>query len=94
MHYWLTFYFATVVTVLLCPFWQFQFKSVSVSLLREQDGQASGGNDSGNDDWIFTIREKDPKKIQNGIMQQSELDHSEVKGREKLSALYMCTGVH
>ncbi|XP_017325563.1 serine/threonine-protein kinase 24a isoform X1 [Ictalurus punctatus] len=45
----------------------------------EQDGQASGGNDSGNDDWIFTIREKDPKKIQNGIMQQSELDHSEVQ---------------
>lgn len=35
-------------------------------LLREPDGQASGGNDFGNDDWIFTIREKDPKKLQNG----------------------------
>ncbi|XP_028846245.1 serine/threonine-protein kinase 24a [Denticeps clupeoides] len=34
----------------------------------EQDGQASGGNDSGNDEWIFnTIREKDPKKIHNGL---------------------------
>ncbi|KAM9829450.1 serine/threonine-protein kinase 24-like isoform X2 [Syngnathus typhle] len=32
----------------------------------EQDGQASGGNDFGSDDWIFTIREKDPKKLQNG----------------------------
>ncbi|TRY96575.1 hypothetical protein DNTS_033773 [Danionella cerebrum] len=32
----------------------------------EPDGQASGGNDFGNDDWIFTIREKDPKKLQNG----------------------------
>uniref|UniRef100_A0A3B4CXT8 non-specific serine/threonine protein kinase n=1 Tax=Pygocentrus nattereri TaxID=42514 RepID=A0A3B4CXT8_PYGNA len=43
----------------------------------EQDVQASGGNDSGNDDWIFnTIREKDPKKIQNGIAQPSELDRN------------------
>ncbi|XP_054623125.1 serine/threonine-protein kinase 24-like isoform X2 [Dunckerocampus dactyliophorus] len=32
----------------------------------EQDGQASGGNDFGSDDWIFTIREKDPRKLQNG----------------------------
>uniref|UniRef100_A0A4W5L955 Protein kinase domain-containing protein n=1 Tax=Hucho hucho TaxID=62062 RepID=A0A4W5L955_9TELE len=32
----------------------------------EQDGQASGGNNFGSDDWIFTIREKDPKKLQNG----------------------------
>uniref|UniRef100_A0A672KNA1 Serine/threonine kinase 24b (STE20 homolog, yeast) n=1 Tax=Sinocyclocheilus grahami TaxID=75366 RepID=A0A672KNA1_SINGR len=32
----------------------------------EPDGQASGGNDFGSDDWIFTIREKDPKKLQNG----------------------------
>lgn len=34
--------------------------------LREPDGQASGGKDFGSDDWIFTIREKDPKKLQNG----------------------------
>ncbi|MCJ8732649.1 hypothetical protein PDJAM_G00213740 [Pangasius djambal] len=47
--------------------------------IHEQDGQASGGNDSGNDEWIFTIREKDPKKIQNGIMQSSALGHSEVQ---------------
>ncbi|KAJ8003350.1 hypothetical protein DPEC_G00147420 [Dallia pectoralis] len=32
----------------------------------EQDGQASGGNDFGSDDWIFTIREKDRKKLPNG----------------------------
>ncbi|KAI5613724.1 serine/threonine-protein kinase 24 isoform X1, partial [Silurus asotus] len=32
----------------------------------EADGQASGGNDFGSDEWIFTIREKDPKKLQNG----------------------------
>ncbi|KAB5584623.1 hypothetical protein PHYPO_G00109650 [Pangasianodon hypophthalmus] len=32
----------------------------------EADGQASGGNDFSNDEWIFTIREKDPKKLQNG----------------------------
>ncbi|XP_049608956.1 serine/threonine-protein kinase 24 [Syngnathus scovelli] len=32
----------------------------------EQDGQASGGNDFGSDNWNFTIREKDPKKLQNG----------------------------
>lgn len=60
-------------------------KSISVSLPREQDGQASGGNDSGNDEWIFTMREKDPKKIQNGIMQFQ--DDSEVRGKKKLLAL-------
>ncbi|KAG1942334.1 serine/threonine-protein kinase [Pimephales promelas] len=32
----------------------------------EPDGQASGGKDFGSDDWIFTIREKDPKRLQNG----------------------------
>uniref|UniRef100_A0A8C9TR99 Serine/threonine-protein kinase 24 n=1 Tax=Scleropages formosus TaxID=113540 RepID=A0A8C9TR99_SCLFO len=36
----------------------------------EQDGQASGGNDTANDDWIFnTIREKDPKRLQNGAVE-------------------------
>lgn len=69
--------------------WQFQLKTDSMSLFREQDGQASGGNDSGNDDWIFTIREKDPKKIQNGIIQESELDHSKVKGRETISLIHV-----
>uniref|UniRef100_A0A8C4I0T5 Serine/threonine-protein kinase 24 n=1 Tax=Dicentrarchus labrax TaxID=13489 RepID=A0A8C4I0T5_DICLA len=38
----------------------------------EQDGQASGGNDFGSDDWIFTIREKDPKKLQNGEGQSTK----------------------
>ena len=42
--------------------------------IREQDGQASGGNDFGSDDWIFTIREKDPKKLQNGEGQSGALD--------------------
>uniref|UniRef100_A0A4W6G5H9 Serine/threonine-protein kinase 24 n=1 Tax=Lates calcarifer TaxID=8187 RepID=A0A4W6G5H9_LATCA len=41
----------------------------------EPDGQASGGNDASNDDWIFnTIREKDLKKVQNGAAQPSELE--------------------
>lgn len=41
---------------------------------REPDGQASGGDGAGNDDWIFnTIREKDLKKVQNGAV----LSHSE-----------------
>ncbi|XP_030637803.1 serine/threonine-protein kinase 24 [Chanos chanos] len=39
----------------------------------EPDGQASGGNDFGTDDWIFTIREKDPKKLQNGASQVGDL---------------------
>ncbi len=42
--------------------------------IREQDGQASGGNDFGGDDWIFTIREKDPKKLQNGEGQSGAMD--------------------
>lgn len=41
-------------------------KISNICSIREQDGQASGGNDFGSDDWIFTIREKDPKKLQNG----------------------------
>uniref|UniRef100_A0A8C9VI73 non-specific serine/threonine protein kinase n=1 Tax=Scleropages formosus TaxID=113540 RepID=A0A8C9VI73_SCLFO len=45
----------------------------------EQDGQASGGNDTANDDWIFnTIREKDPKRLQNGAAQPEELDRKQV----------------
>lgn len=47
--------------------------------VREPDGQASGGNDSGNDDWIFnTIREKDPKKFLNGAAQPDELERNKV----------------
>ncbi|XP_023121915.2 serine/threonine-protein kinase 24 isoform X1 [Amphiprion ocellaris] len=42
----------------------------------EQDGQASGGNDFGSDDWIFTIREKDPKKLQNGEGQSGATDQT------------------
>lgn len=44
----------------------------AVCPIREQDGQASGGNDFGSDDWIFTIREKDPKKLQNGEGQSTD----------------------
>lgn len=42
--------------------------------IREQDGQASGGNDFGSDNWIFTMREKDPKKLQNGEGQSGVTD--------------------
>ncbi|KAF4080246.1 hypothetical protein AMELA_G00168280 [Ameiurus melas] len=38
----------------------------------EVDGQASGGNDFSNDEWIFTIREKDPKKLQNGANMEEQ----------------------
>ncbi|CAM9333168.1 unnamed protein product, partial [Lampetra planeri] len=39
----------------------------------ETHGQASGGEDSSIDDWIFnTIREKDLKKVQNGAIQPEE----------------------
>lgn len=50
------------------------FFSFDPWLIREQDGQASGGNDFGSDDWIFTIREKDPKKLQNGEGQSGLTD--------------------
>ncbi|KAH0624510.1 hypothetical protein JD844_032059, partial [Phrynosoma platyrhinos] len=40
----------------------------------ETDGQASGGSDSG--DWIFTIREKDPKNLENGATQLHEWERN------------------
>uniref|UniRef100_A0A8C4J3E5 non-specific serine/threonine protein kinase n=1 Tax=Dromaius novaehollandiae TaxID=8790 RepID=A0A8C4J3E5_DRONO len=43
----------------------------------EPDGQASGGSDSG--DWIFTIREKDPKNLENGAAQPLELQRNKEK---------------
>ena len=47
---------------------------------REPDDQASGGDDAGNDDWIFnTIREKDLKKVQNGAAQPAELERKQVR---------------
>uniref|UniRef100_A0A2K5PMH5 Protein kinase domain-containing protein n=1 Tax=Cebus imitator TaxID=2715852 RepID=A0A2K5PMH5_CEBIM len=43
----------------------------------ETDGQALGSSDSGN--WIFTIREKDPKNLENGALQQSDLDRNKIE---------------
>ncbi|GAA6074844.1 serine/threonine-protein kinase 24, partial [Tachysurus ichikawai] len=40
----------------------------------EADGQASGGQDFSNDEWIFTIREKDLKKLQNGANMEEQQD--------------------
>ncbi|KAK2857423.1 hypothetical protein Q7C36_005342 [Tachysurus vachellii] len=40
----------------------------------EADGQASGGQDFSNDEWIFTIREKDLKKLQNGANMEEQRD--------------------
>ncbi|ETE66897.1 Serine/threonine-protein kinase 24, partial [Ophiophagus hannah] len=40
----------------------------------ETDEQASGGSDSG--DWIFTIREKDPKNLENGATQLHEWERN------------------
>uniref|UniRef100_A0A673BII0 non-specific serine/threonine protein kinase n=1 Tax=Sphaeramia orbicularis TaxID=375764 RepID=A0A673BII0_9TELE len=43
---------------------------IAVFFSLEPDGQASGGNDTSKEDWIFyTI--KDPKKVQNGAVQES-----------------------
>lgn len=52
-----------------------------ISVFRETDtdGQASGGSDSG--DWIFTIREKDPKSLENGALQPSDLERNKVRLR-------------
>ncbi|KAM9282689.1 LOW QUALITY PROTEIN: serine/threonine-protein kinase 24 [Cariama cristata] len=43
----------------------------------EPDGQASGGSDLG--EWIFTIREKDPKNLENGAAQPLELQRNKEK---------------
>ncbi|KAI6078718.1 Serine/threonine-protein kinase 24 [Aix galericulata] len=43
----------------------------------EPDGQASGGSDSG--EWIFTIREKDPKNLENGAAQPLEFQRNKEK---------------
>uniref|UniRef100_A0A8C4VWS0 Serine/threonine kinase 24 n=1 Tax=Gopherus evgoodei TaxID=1825980 RepID=A0A8C4VWS0_9SAUR len=43
----------------------------------ETDGQATGGRDSG--DWIFTIREKDPKNVENGAAQPQKLESNKEK---------------
>ncbi|ELR55679.1 Serine/threonine-protein kinase 24, partial [Bos mutus] len=43
----------------------------------DTDGQASGGSDSG--DWIFMIREKDPKSLENGALQPSDLERNKMK---------------
>ncbi len=51
---------------------------------RDADGQASGGDDAGSDDWIFnTIREKDLKKVQNGAAQPAELERKQVRTMKK-----------
>ncbi|XP_073204384.1 serine/threonine-protein kinase 24 isoform X2 [Lepidochelys kempii] len=42
----------------------------------ETDGQATGGRDSG--DWIFTIREKDPKNVENGGAQPEEQESNKM----------------
>uniref|UniRef100_A0A8D0FYH1 non-specific serine/threonine protein kinase n=1 Tax=Strix occidentalis caurina TaxID=311401 RepID=A0A8D0FYH1_STROC len=42
----------------------------------DSNGQASGGSDSG--EWIFTIREKDPKNLENGAAQPLELQRNKV----------------
>ncbi|XP_032627371.1 serine/threonine-protein kinase 24 isoform X4 [Chelonoidis abingdonii] len=43
----------------------------------ETDAQATGGRDSG--DWIFTIREKDPKNVENGAAQPQKLESNKEK---------------
>ncbi|XP_023698375.1 serine/threonine-protein kinase 24-like isoform X2 [Paramormyrops kingsleyae] len=46
----------------------------------EQDGQALGSDGLAGDDWIFnTIREKDPKRLHNGMAQSEELQETRVE---------------
>uniref|UniRef100_A0A673BIH3 non-specific serine/threonine protein kinase n=1 Tax=Sphaeramia orbicularis TaxID=375764 RepID=A0A673BIH3_9TELE len=53
----------------------------------EPDGQASGGNDTSKEDWIFyTI--KDPKKVQNGAAQPAELEKNQRPLSQSLSAIF------
>lgn len=64
--------------------WKAEQSREDSSSEEESDVQASGGNDSGNDDWIFnTIREKDPKTFQNGAAQFDELDGNQVQDSPK-----------
>ncbi|XP_067109388.1 serine/threonine-protein kinase 24a [Osmerus mordax] len=52
----------------------------------ETDVQASGGKESGNDDWIFnTIREKDPKKLLNGASPLEQVDQVQDSPNRPLS---------
>ncbi|KAJ7419215.1 Serine/threonine-protein kinase 24 [Pitangus sulphuratus] len=48
----------------------------------EADGQASGGSDS--EEWIFTIREKDPKNLENGAAQPLELQRNKLKDKSEV----------
>ncbi|KAJ7415321.1 hypothetical protein WISP_78778 [Willisornis vidua] len=48
----------------------------------EADGQASGGSDS--EEWIFTIREKDPKNLENGAAQPLELQRNKLKEKSEV----------
>ncbi|MGH0151475.1 UNVERIFIED_CONTAM: hypothetical protein FKN15_049382 [Acipenser sinensis] len=63
-------------------------------LQREQDGQASGGNDPG--DWIFnTIREKkDPKKLQNGAAHLEEFERNKVLNLRRQFGLHLKMAIH
>lgn len=56
------------------------YSSLGLSACREQDGQASGGDESDGDKWFFdTIREKHLKKCQNGSTQPEEMETNQVK---------------
>ncbi|XP_073204395.1 serine/threonine-protein kinase 24 isoform X3 [Lepidochelys kempii] len=52
-------------------------ESDAIFFKSETDGQATGGRDSG--DWIFTIREKDPKNVENGGAQPEEQESNKEK---------------
>lgn len=57
---------------------------IFVCVYREQDGQASGGSGFGSDDWIFTIREKDPSKLPNGASQAGAPEEEVREGEREL----------
>uniref|UniRef100_A0A672IAX8 Serine/threonine-protein kinase 24 n=1 Tax=Salarias fasciatus TaxID=181472 RepID=A0A672IAX8_SALFA len=45
----------------------------------ELERQGPGGDEATNDDWIWTIKKKDLKKIQNGAAQPAELERTPVQ---------------
>ncbi|XP_073204415.1 serine/threonine-protein kinase 24 isoform X5 [Lepidochelys kempii] len=57
-------------------------ESDAIFFKSETDGQATGGRDSG--DWIFTIREKDPKNVENGGAQPEEQESNKLKEKSQV----------
>ena len=67
--------------------WLTELACISLQRETDTDSQASGGSDSG--DWIFTIREKDPKNLENGALQPSDLERNKVTLAQRLTPVVL-----